>query len=557
MDLENDNKDEYCGCVFIGREPNCSESERERKGVREMDYHERELLLNEIEETLNQIIKSEVPEESLLEQYEIFRKGLPYVKLIKPCTIGDGISLIPLHEFENLLELHRKACMEGRIMKFVPASGAATRMFQDLNAALNKEDSLSFEDLRKRATTDKGAKATVTFIENIEKFAFIDTMSKNGVQLASLLKQGEWKTILRYLLGPQGLNYANLPKGLIPFHKYPEGPRTPLYEHLMEAVEYSTRGHGEAIVHFTFSEEHLSAAQEHIDAVKSRVPQCRKFDISLSVQKRSTDTIALTLENEPFRDAQGKLLFRPGGHGALLENLNDLKGDIVSIKNIDNVCHDRLKAETILYKKLLCGYLIKIQNKVFDYLRRLKNGPVGESTIGEITQFAREYLSTVLPDKVAGSSLQVRREYLFAKLNRPLRVCGMVKNEGEPGGGPFWTIDTTGEISLQIVESAQVDVKDDEQKEILASSTHFNPVDLVCGLRDFEGGCFHLPAFSDKNTGFITIKSKDGRELKALELPGLWNGGMAFWNTVFVEVPSSTFTPVKTVIDLLRPEHQP
>ena len=520
---------------------------------------ERELLLEEIERTLDQIIGSQVPEENILEQWEVFRKGLPFIKLLRPCTIGDGIRVLGDGDSDRLLKLHQEASRDGRTMKFVPASGAATRMFKDLVAAMEEESNVSLEELKKRAETETPAASVVEFISCLDRFAFIEAlelvMLRNGVTPASLLGKGAWRQILRWVLQPEGLNYRRLPKGLILFHRYPEGPRTPIHEHLVEAGEYVLNKDRTAVIHFTVSEEHLDAVRKHIEAITAGFGRDIKFDIGISVQKRSTNTIAVTLENEPFRDAQGKLVFRPGGHGALLENLNDLHGDLVFIKNVDNVIPDRLKPATVFHKKLLCGLLIEVQKTIFGYLKQLDHRPADESLLDEIAEFARDYLSIVPPDGFHTMPLKQRSDYFFSRLNRPLRVCGMVRNEGEPGGGPFWTVQEDGEVSIQIVESAQVDANDPEQKKVLSSSTHFNPVDLVCGVRDFEGKRFNLLEFSDKNMGFITIKSKDGRQLKAMELPGLWNGAMAFWNTLFVEVPSITFNPVKSVNDLLRQEH--
>lgn len=526
-----------------------------------MDRTQRDILLKEVEEILDQIIKSQVPEEHILEQCDIFRKGLPFVRLARPCTIGDGIHVIPESDFERLLESHHRASMQGRTLKFVPASGAATRMFKELSAILEAGVEMTWEDLRRWAQTDATAGAAVEFLGNLERFAFYDvlrsSLERRGLSLETLKAQGRWRDIILAVLSRDGLNYAHLPKGLILFHQSPEGPRTPFHEHLVEAAHYARDAEGTAAVHFTVSEEHRQAVEDHLGDIVNRFGSEPRFSISTSTQRRSTDTIAVTLENEAFRDATGKIVFRPGGHGALLENLNALKGDIIFIKNIDNVVPDRLKPDTILYKKLLCGFLVELQDRLFGYLRQLAAGPPEASLMYEIEWFAAQTLAIVPPAAMSGAPLEARARYYFEKFNRPLRVCGMVENSGEPGGGPFWVSHEDGRLSLQIVESAQVDVHDPDQKRILSASTHFNPVDLVCGVRDFQGRNFHLPDFADPKTGFITMKSKEGKELKALELPGLWNGGMAEWTTVFVEVPAVTFNPVKTVNDLLREEHQP
>ncbi len=522
--------------------------------------NEKEKQFQEIMETLEQLGKSHVPETEIYEQAEIFQNGLPFVKIARPCTIGDGITAVDKADFARLVELHENAAEKGRITKFVPASGAATRMFKDLLAVYKTHNSLLFEDLEKSAASDPAIRNVVSFINNLEKFAFyIDLESFaacHGKELNKLKKNGDWQQILALLLADEGLNYASLPKGLIPFHRYGEKVRTPLWEQLEEAIQYTLKADNSLNIHFTLSSEHLELAEKHFTEIRHAFKGLN-LNITTSIQKPSTDTIAVTLENRVFKDSSGKLNFRPGGHGALLENLNDLKADIVMLKNIDNVTPDRLKADTVLHKKLLCGLLIETQKTVFAYLDRLEAETVDNTLLEEIQLFAGNRLSISLPQDFAKKALPEKASILFSLLNRPLRVCGMVKNQSEPGGGPFWTIDEKGGISLQIVESAQVDVNNPEQKNILASSSHFNPVDLACAVRNHKGECFDLKAFSNKFMGFITVKSKDGMELKALELPGLWNGAMAFWNTIFVEVPSSTFTPVKTVNDLLRPEHQP
>ncbi len=521
---------------------------------------DKEKQLQEILETLEQLRRSHVSEVSIVEQAEIFQNGLPFVKIARPCTIGDGIVPVNEKDFARLIAIHESAAEIGRIMKFVPASGSATRMFKDLLAVYRTHNSLTFEDLRKNAVSDIAIRNAVSFLDNLDKFAFYSDLesfaSEHGKNLNILRKNEEWQQILAFLLSDKGLNYASLPKGLIPFHRYDEKARTPIREQLEEALQYTLTADNSLNIHFTLSSEHLEQAEMHFSAIKNEL-KSRNLNITTSIQKPSTDTIAVTLENRAFKDASGNLNFRPGGHGALLENLNDLKADIILLKNIDNVTPDRLKADTVLYKKLLCGLLIETQNTVFEFLEKLEAGNADNALLEKILIFARNRLSASTTADFAERTITEKASILFSLLNRPLRVCGMVKNQGEPGGGPFWTIDEKGGVSLQIVESAQVDINNPEQKNILASSTHFNPVDLACAVRNHKGECFDLKAFSNKFMGFITIKSKDGMELKALELPGLWNGAMAFWNTIFVEVPSSTFTPVKTVNDLLRPEHQP
>ncbi|MFQ5539769.1 MAG: DUF4301 family protein, partial [Candidatus Binatia bacterium] len=452
-----------------------------------------------------------------------------------------------------------QASLSGRTSKFVPASGAASRMFQALVSLMDRP-----ELTQKSAEAEKVSpehEALNQFMTGIKKFAFYDDLKsvlrENGLDIASLIVKGQHTKILEYLLTGRGLNYASLPKGLIKFHRYPDRCRTPIEEHLVEAAATIQDKNGFARVHFTVSPSHQEAVEAHVDEVRRCYEKAHvNYEIKISTQKPSTDTLAVDLENRPFRDRNGKLVFRPAGHGALLENLNDLRGDIVFIKNIDNVVPDRLKEETYIFKEALGGLLVDLQNKMFGYLKDLSTAGVSERTLGEAFEFARFRLSIVLPDGICRGSIEEKAKFLFAKLNRPLRVCGVVRALGEPGGGPFWVGQGDEATSAQIVESSQVDLESAEQRAVWASSTHFNPVDLVCGVRDYLGAPFDLMSFTDPSAGFISIKSMDSRELKALELPGLWNGGMAHWNTVFVEVPDITFNPVKTVFDLLREEHR-
>ena len=280
-----------------------------------------------------------------------------------------------------------------------------------------------------------------------------------------------------------------------------------------------------------------------------------KYNVTFSLQKSSTDTIAVDENYLPFRTQSGSILFRPGGHGALIENLNELDGDIVFIKNIDNVVQDNYKGDIVTYKQLLAGTLVQVQQKIFNYLELLDNGILNNVQIGEIISFLEDVLCIKNPNinLLDGDALLL---YLRKKLNRPIRVCGMVKNVGEPGGGPFWAYNNDGTISLQILESSQIDKHNKSYIQMFSSGTYFNPVDIVCGIKDYKGKRFNLIDYVDPNTGFISSKSKDGRSLKALELPGLWNGAMSDWNTMFVEVPLTTFNPVKTVNDLLKEQHQ-
>ena len=435
------------------------------------------------------------------------------------------------------------------VVKFVPASGAASRMFKNLFEFLGADYDVPETKFEK------------TFFEQIEKFAFYNDLNaacekafeKN---IPALMAEGDYKAVVAALLEAAGLNYGALPKGLLKFHRYEDGSRTPLEEHLVEGALYAANKNGKVNVHFTVSPEHRRLF-ENLVADKA-VVYAKKYgvdyNVTFSEQKPCTDTIAADMNNQPFRD-NGKLLFRPGGHGALIENLNDLDADIIFIKNIDNVVPDKLKGDTVLYKKLIAGVLVALQQKAFAYLELLDSGRYTHEQVLEILQFLQKKLFCKNPETKNLEDAELVL-YLKEKLNRPMRVCGMVKNVGEPGGGPFLAYNSDGTISLQILESSQIDMDDPEKKEMFEKGTHFNPVDLVCAVRDYKGHKFNLVNFVDKATGFISYKSKNGKDLKALELPGLWNGAMSDWNTVFVEVSLSTFNPVKTVNDLLREQHQ-
>lgn len=498
--------------------------------------------------------------QTVASQIERFKKGFPFVRLVRPCTVGDGILAISEERIEELARIHAKAAEQGRCMKFVPASGAATRMFSALQSFLDRHGREGQERAAVQGSPE--AQATQGFVSEIRRFAFAEdlrvTLARDGLDMEGLLCRGDCETILRYVLGPSGLNLSSLPKGLIKFHAYPQHSRTALEEQLVEAWAYARDGNSIARIHFTVSPEHESQIRAHLEEILRQDRWAgTRFELSLSIQKPSTDTLAVDMDNKPLRDRDGRLVFRPGGHGALLENLNEISGDIFFIKNIDNVVPDRLKGETIRYKKALCGHLVELQERVFNYLDRLSGKEPAQGLLEEAKAFVEDQLSTVLPSDIDRASTEEKRTLLFHLLNRPLRVCGMVKNEGEPGGGPFWVAQRDGTISLRIVESSQVDMHSPEQKAVWESSTHFNPVDLVCGVRDYLGNPFDLLRFRDPDAGLIALKSKDGKPIKALELPGLWNGAMAFWNTVFVEVPIETFAPVKTILDLLRENHQP
>jgi hypothetical protein len=486
-------------------------------------------------------------------QIETFRNGFSYCHLQRPCTKGDGITVLKKSDLGRLGKLYSKAALSGKAMKFVPASGAASRMFQVLLTAMDQPDTTS-------GLTDAEQRDLKQFINQLQSYAFYDDLNtiirKAGLDIEVLISKGQYGEILEYLLTDKGLNYGHLCKGLIKFHRYPDHCRTSLEEHLVEAAAYVQDKKSVARVHYTVPAEQRETISAYLDEAKGRFESPSvKFEMGLSIQKPSTDTIAVNLDNEPFRDREGGLVFRPGGHGALLENLQELDGEIVFIKNIDNVVPDRLKGETYTYKKALGGLLVEVQDQTFGYLRELNKKNVTDKLLKEAFAFSREKLSVVPSEQIHQGTKQGKVSFLLDKLNRPLRVCGMVKSTGEPGGGPFWVGQDNKTATPQIVESSQVNMESSEQRDIWNSSTHFNPVDIVCGLQDFRGKRFDLSRFYDPSTCFISTKSMDGKPLKALELPGLWNGSMAFWNTIFVEVPLITFNPVKTFLDLLEEAH--
>jgi len=492
--------------------------------------------------------------ETVLEQLDNFKKGFPFLEIIKAATIGEGIIQLDNEHTQQFISYFEKVSEQGlSLLKFVPASGAASRMFKALFSAK--------EQLEKGAPEKEIVlnKDISFFNENIERFAFIKEFEQKA---GKPLKEMSLHEVLDYILTEKGLNYGNLPKGLLLFHRYQKDARTPFQEHCVEGALYSKNHAGEVNIHFTVSPEHQDAFESHLSEIKKIYEETFgvKLKISFSQQKPSTDTIASTTDNAPFREKDGSLLFRPGGHGALLENMNDLDADLIFIKNIDNVVPDYLKPETVKYKKALAGLLLNYQKKIFEYQQILDTHhyyALGSAFFAEASNFLENILNVKPPTNQYYTEKEELYQYLKAKFNRPIRVCGMVKNEGEPGGGPFWARNSDGSVSLQVVESSQIDMDDEGQRSIVNHATHFNPVDLVCGVKNYKGEKFDLLKYRDPKTGFISYKSKDGRELKAQELPGLWNGAMADWNTLFVEVPIVTFNPVKTINDLLRKEHQP
>lgn len=519
------------------------------------------IVLNE--KTIEEISKRGKSRYEIEKQLRMFQDGFPPVKLVRACTIDDGIVRVDETEKQELIEEHSKAATEGKLTKFIPASGAASRMFKKLQSVLNKEEDLTYEVVKQKAEEgDQSYQGVKEFIDNLKNFAFYDdlkaVLKDDGKDLDKLKESGELRDILDYTLSKKGLNYANLTKGLIKFHRYGGHSRTPIEEHFVEAIDYTLDKNKMANLHFTISPEHEEYFNELVEIVKPKYEIGGvELNVTYSFQKKETDTIAVHPNNVPFRNENGELLFRPGGHGALLHNLDELDARNILIKNVDNVVPDHLKALTYEYKRILTGYLMKLENKTFKFLGEMESSQLPEEKLDEIMDFAEEELFIQKPGNFTKMGGYEKQKFLFNKLNRPIRVCGIVENEGHPGGGPFWVEEEDGEITLQIVEKDQVDMNNTEQKKIFESSTHFNPVDLVCSLKNYQGETFDLFEFRNENTGFISLKSQNGHELKAMELPGLWNGSMAYWNTVFVEVPKETFAPVKEVNVLLNKFHQP
>ncbi|MCX2718261.1 DUF4301 family protein [Lentiprolixibacter aurantiacus] len=507
-----------------------------------------------LENDLKQMEEMGVTQQKVLKQIETFMEGIPYTRLERAAVVGDGILRFTNEESAQLVKAFEKAAESLETLKFVPASGAASRMFKALFhflQAFNPGKETLEEYLERTADND-----IRVFTENLERFPFY----QNILDITDEQFAESGRALLHFIhrmLDASGLNYDFYPKGLLPFHQYESHVATAFEEHLREAADYASAG-GNGKLHFTISPQHEDLFKDTYAEIKDRIEKetGTHFDVGYSFQKPATDTIAVTPENEPFRQADGTLLFRPGGHGALIENLNEQEADIIFIKNIDNVAVPSVARESGASKKLLAGVLLNIQEKAFRYAAMLEGPALSGEQVQEIRDFLIKELNVRFSDNYSSFSLGEQLDILRDKINRPIRVCGMVRNEGEPGGGPYWVRDPRNHVSLQIVESAQADLADDEQKHIFHEATHFNPVDLVCGVRNHRGEKYNLLNFVDTDQGFIAEKTKDGKPLKALELPGLWNGAMAYWNTVFVEVPLLTFNPVKTVNDLLKPAHQ-
>ncbi|MEG1738522.1 MAG: DUF4301 family protein [Odoribacter sp.] len=512
---------------------------------------------NYSKEDLKHFKQRDIKAEQIDRQWENLKKGMTFVALTEPATVGNGITRIEAEAEECLLTQYEKARQTCDLVKMIPASGSATRMFKDLFTFSDTYKGTEEEFLA--LVQQRGPSTMFNFFTRLSEMPFYDhltaVMWKEGKDIQKMIAKREYLEVLPYILGKKGLNYGNTPKGLVDFHIYRDFVRTAFDEHLVEGALYCNNGK-KAQLHFTVSEEYLSSFKNRLKKVSKVFEKMFqvKYDVTFSIQKPATDTVSLDATGELLRDEEGQIVFRPGGHGALIYNLDELKADLVFIKNIDNVIPDRAKDDTVKYKKLLAGTLMEVQEKVFSYLHLLDKKPTAEQ-LTEIDAFMKR----IGYKEAEGKTYKDAKEHIHhlrQLLNRPIRVCGMVKNEGEPGGGPFWVKAKDGSARLMIVESAQINLQDKEQKKVVDHSTHFNPVDLVCGIKNYKGKRFDLENFIDAEQGFISQKSYKGKEIKVQELPGLWNGAMANWITVFIEEPLTTFTPVKTVFDLFRVEHR-
>ena len=496
---------------------------------------------------LEQLSQMGLSPEGVQLQIDNFKKGFPKSHLDAAATPDNGgIRCLSDKEIARYEKQYRALARDKKILKFIPASGAATRMFKDLYSF-----TATYFGVAKNF--EKEFPEVKIFLENLRTFAFYndlkDCMERADLDIDDYMRRGDYSTVINFLLKEQYLSYGSLPKALLKFHRYGAVQRTPLEEHIVEGALYARNSDNTVNLHFTISPEHRKAFLKKIAEVKHYYESTFgiKLKITFSEQKHYTDTIAVDEQNNPVRDENGRLTFRPGGHGALIENLNEQRADLIFVKNIDNVVPDWMKHTTVIYKQVLAGMLLELREKTFDALRTLDGKP-DKQTLSRLIRFAKEELNIMVPEGCDAKTLHTL-------LNRPMRICGMVKNLGEPGGGPFYTIDTKGRRSLQVVESAQINHNDPQQEKIFQASTHFNPVDLVCSTKNYRSRYFDLRQYVDPQTGFISKKTKGALTVKSQELPGLWNGAMADWITLFVEVPIATFNPVKTVNDLLRKEH--
>jgi hypothetical protein len=509
------------------------------------------------EKEIKQLETKGISPEQVKEQLAIFKEGIPYVDLRDPATIGHGIYKYALEEQLHFIEIFNSRREKLDLLKFTPASGAATRMFKFLFRFL-KEYNPEKESVNAYINRNNAQDLRLFFV-GLDSFSFYKEIRKRlkkkyGDQ--SNINQNR-RRFVQMMLEEEGLDFGNKPKGLFPFHRYKKHNASAFEEHLFEAALYANTN-STAKLHFTISKEHYTKFKAQFEKRQHKIEAKTNttFDISYSFQKPTTDTIAVTMDNTLIRNEDDTLYFRPGGHGALIENLNEQEADIIFIKNIDNVVVFKFEEIVAHHKKVLAGKLLLLQEKAFEYLKTIDTTAITETKIVEIVHFLQDTFSLKLAPDFEKYSEKYKIDYLREQLDRPIRVCGMVKNEGEPGGGPFWVKHESGRISLQIVESVQIDPKNEQQQQIKASSTHFNPVDIVCGIKNYKGKKYDLTRFIDKKAAFITQKTIQGKNIKALEHPGLWNGAMAHWNTIFVEVPLITFNPVKTVNDLLKPAHQ-
>jgi nicotinamide riboside kinase len=492
-------------------------------------------------------------------QLTIFQNGIPKITLEAPATLQKGIWKLSDSEFTEkaLFFDTRKSSL--KLEKFVPASGAASRMFKFLSEFLNDFD-IEKDTINGYINKNQASSLTI-FLAGMEKFPFFDEvhdkLKATFSDFPSWTRDKKNYYFIKFLIGSENFNFANKPKGILPFHYYKNHIATPIEEHLNESASYAS-SNGISNLHFTVSKEHQKQFEDILATVQSKIESsyAAKINISFSYQNKKTDTLAVDFQNNPFREEDAKLVFRPGGHGALIENLNNIEADIIFIKNIDNVIQNHIDA-IALYKKALAGILMALQDQIFTYLKQIDANSISEKEVEAIVSFAKDKLNSAITTDFAKMTLNTKVAYIKEMLNKPIRICGMVKNENEPGGGPFWVRDSNGNSSLQIIESSQIDLQDEEQLQLFQQATHFNPVDIVCGVKNYKGQKFNLHHFIDENSGFIVVKNKNGKDIKAYELPGLWNGAMANWLTVFVEVPLITFNPVKTVNDLLKPTHQP
>jgi len=511
------------------------------------------------EKDIQHIEKKGITVKQIEAQVNRIKNGMSYSNLIAAANIGNGIESYNESEIQDFINQYEAKQNQLNIEMFVPASGAATRMFKFLFQFLKhyNPEKETVEEYAERQNDN----LIKTFVSNLENFPFYEEVLSKAKTInpnfESLSKDEACLEFVKTMLNEDALNYSFFPKGLLPFHNYKTGAITAFHERLLESTLYAT-SNNKANLHFTVSEKHHPYFNSELNKIKDNLEAETNttFNVSYSYQKGETETIALTTNNDIYRNEDGSILFRPAGHGALIENLNAINSDLIFIKNIDNIVVFNQNKKLVKYKKLIAGVLIEAQEQAFSFLHKLDNESVSEADMLTIAMFLSKKMNVSVGDEFDDLSSEKKKQYLKAKLNRPIRVCAMVKNEGEPGGGPFWVKDKHGETSLQIAEFAQINIENTEQADIVKNATHFNPTDLVCGIKNYKGEKFNLLNYVDPEAAFITMKTQNGTDIQALELPGLWNGSMAHWNSIFVEVPVETFNPVKTVNDLLKPEHQ-